>query len=186
MGYPGAYQPVISVAASGWTGEWTPNSAWWRAKDVADPTVASDFYITDFSSRQLPGQDLDLSAPGSWVVGPYQVNGQLSYFFLGGTSMASPHAAGVAALIWSVAPTATAADPAWWVASSRWHWRSASPGSSPQADRTRALASRTERIIRQAPVTVLDTPAGPLRNRARPRATGRIAVAPDNHCQKAH
>ena len=24
MGYPGAYAPVISVAASGWTGEWTP------------------------------------------------------------------------------------------------------------------------------------------------------------------
>ena len=24
MGYPGAYAPVISVAASGWIGEWTP------------------------------------------------------------------------------------------------------------------------------------------------------------------
>jgi subtilisin family serine protease len=100
MGYPGAYAPVISVAASGWTGEWTPNSAWWRTKDVADPTNPNDFYITDFSSREKPGQDLDVAAPGSWVVGPFQTNsGQLSYFFLGGTSMASPHVAGIAALM---------------------------------------------------------------------------------------
>lgn len=100
MGYPGAYEPVISVAASGWTGEWTPNSAWWRTKNVADPTVAADFYITDFSSRQKQGQDLDVAAPGSWVVGPYQVqSGTTSFFFLGGTSMASPHVAGIAALM---------------------------------------------------------------------------------------
>ena len=44
---------------------WTPNSAWWRTKDVADPTNANDFYITDFSSREKPGQDLDVAAPGN-------------------------------------------------------------------------------------------------------------------------
>jgi subtilisin family serine protease len=100
MSYPGAYEPVISVAASGWTGEWTPNSSWWVSKDVADPTSASHFYITDFSSRQKAGQDLDVAAPGSWVLGPYQIqSGQTSFFFLGGTSMASPHVAGIAALM---------------------------------------------------------------------------------------
>lgn len=98
MGYPGAYAPVISVAAAGWEGEWTAPS-WWRTLDVADPTWAGDFYITDFSSREKPGQQLDVAAPGSWVVGPYQVNGQQSYFYLGGTSMASPHVAGLAALM---------------------------------------------------------------------------------------
>ena len=67
MGYPGAYAPVISVAASGWVGEWTGSSAWWYMGNVDEPTSPEDFYITDFSSRALAGQDLDVAAPGSWI-----------------------------------------------------------------------------------------------------------------------
>jgi subtilisin family serine protease len=110
MGYPGGYAPVISVAAAGWAGEWTAGG-WWNGLDVADPTNIEDFYIVDFSSRELPGQDLDVAAPGSWIVGPYQLNsGQLSYFYLGGTSMASPHVAGTVALMAQKFPGLTAAQ----------------------------------------------------------------------------
>ncbi|MBE0686841.1 MAG: S8 family serine peptidase, partial [Anaerolineaceae bacterium] len=111
MGYPGAYEPVISVAASGWVGEWTAAS-WWRLLDVADSTNPADFYITDFSSRELGGQDLDVAAPGSWIVGPYKINSgnTPSYYYLGGTSMASPHVAGIVALMAQKYPALMAAD----------------------------------------------------------------------------
>jgi subtilisin family serine protease len=110
MGYPGAYAPVISVAATGWIGEWASGRTWWYATDVPESTKADNFYIADFSSRQKPGQQLDVAAPGTWVVGPYQVNGQISYYFLGGTSMASPHVAGLVALMAQKKPTLNAAD----------------------------------------------------------------------------
>ncbi len=99
QGYPGACAPVISVAASGWVGEWSPlgNRSWWWNLDDPELGTSDLYYITDFSSRAVtPDQDLDVAAPGSWIVGPYQLQlGQLSYYFLGGTSMASPHVAGV-------------------------------------------------------------------------------------------
>ena len=92
MGYPGAYPPVISAGAIGWTEEWLkptdglPRYRMWWLKDsdhvppllpgtgeVADPTQASDIYVTDFSSRELPGQELDVLAR---LLGPRSVPGQ--------------------------------------------------------------------------------------------------------------
>jgi subtilisin family serine protease len=116
MGYPGAYEPVVSVAASGWNGQWKPGADgnpgnWWNADDVPNPTSVADFHIADFSSRELAGQDLDVVAPGSWVVGPYQTqSGKTSYFYLSGTSMSSPHVAGIAALMLQKNPTLVQAD----------------------------------------------------------------------------
>lgn len=134
MGYPGAYPPVISVGSVGWTGEWLyPGDGpryrmWWLqypdapmlpdSGQVADPTVVGDIYVSDFSSRELPGQELDVLAPGSWVRGPFAGDPGFShlpwwskgigdlvggnpgnFYYVGGTSMASPHVASVAALI---------------------------------------------------------------------------------------
>lgn len=119
MGYPGAYAPVISAAASGWTEQFkvcaatTPATVnrWWWACDVSEK-IASQTYIANFSSREKPGQDLDVTAPGAWVVGPYQTNQSnfTSLFFLSGTSMASPHVAGIVALMVEKRPTLTAPE----------------------------------------------------------------------------
>ncbi len=131
MGWPGAYEQVISVCASGWKYEWywgdyvappPRNRIWWLQSpyyaynDVAEDD-AGEVYITEFSSRELTGQDLDVVAPGSWVRGPYPGSPGYShlpwwargypalfysvnpgnFFFVGGTSMSCPHVTGVIA-----------------------------------------------------------------------------------------
>jgi len=149
MGYPGAYAPVISAGSVGWTGEWLiPGNGpryrmWWLkddlqgsltppllpgSGDVADPTRVEDIYVSDFSSRALPGQQLDVLAPGSWVRGPFPGfpgynhlpwwskgigdlaggNGS-NFFYVGGSSMASPHVAAVAAMMLEKNPGLTQA-----------------------------------------------------------------------------
>jgi subtilisin family serine protease len=109
MGYPGAYQPVISVASAGYVQEWNSTSGnnWWNVRNPADPTNPAEYYISDFSALRTGNQDLDVAAPGSWTVGPYQVNQSnvTSYYFLGGTSMASPHVTGIVALMLQKSPT---------------------------------------------------------------------------------
>lgn len=147
MGFPGAYAPVISAGSMGWTGEWLKPTdgqpryrMWWLkdalhvppllpgSGDVVDATDPAQAYVSDFSSRALPGQQLDVLAPGSWVRGPFpgtpgynhlpwwskglgdlRGNNAGNFYYVGGTSMASPHVASVAALMLQKNPTLTQA-----------------------------------------------------------------------------
>lgn len=116
MGYPGAYNQVISVASCGWTDMFTHG---WNA-DVPErlftnDSLGNDFqvYLAPYSSRpnNTLGQkysDLDVMAPGDWIVGPYKASGapgnEWGYYYLSGTSMSAPHVSAMAALILEIFP----------------------------------------------------------------------------------
>jgi subtilisin family serine protease len=138
MGFPGAYEPVISAGAGGWVGQWNPypDKTWWL-HDVPEAGVAP-VYVAGFSSRQLPGQYLDVVSTGRYLLLPYPCaqlykDGQVisstnvrtcaskatpdnahaapfQCLFISGTSFSAPTIAGIAALMLQKNPTLSNAD----------------------------------------------------------------------------
>jgi subtilisin family serine protease len=155
MGFPGAYAPVISAAAAGWNNSWVDPGItqfyrmFWlqnggdfvpplfaNGGDVPEPTPTASgvlnnaAYIANFSSRELAGQQLDVTAPGVWVRGPFagfpgynhlpwwskgigdllSVANLTNFFYVSGTSMAAPHVTAAAALMLEKNTTLTQAQ----------------------------------------------------------------------------
>jgi len=100
-------------------------------RDILEPIPATDVYVTDWSGRENDSrvsgydQELDVLAPGSWVRGPmpgYPAYNHLpwwapgwgwvltppnlvNFYYVGGTSMSTPHVSAVAALMLDKNPT---------------------------------------------------------------------------------
>jgi subtilisin family serine protease len=112
MRFPARYAPVISAGATGSVGEFPPNDPTfiqWILNDVAE-SDPSQHFIAPFSAWELPGQDLDVLAPGFMIPVPLTWNVMADYTFTAGTSLASPHVAGIAALMLQKNPGLTAAQ----------------------------------------------------------------------------
>ena len=116
MRFPGRYAPVISAGASGWLGEFPPDDPThiqWLLNDVPEGDPSQHGAVL-WSAWELPGQDLDVLAPGYAVpvAGPIGGGGigRVDYSFEAGTSFASPHVAGIAALMLQKNPGLTAAQ----------------------------------------------------------------------------
>lgn len=138
MGFPGAYEPVISTGAGGWVDQWNefPDKTWWL--DDVPETGVSQVFVVSFSSREKAGQYLDVVSTGRFLLLPYPCaqlykDGQVTsatnhrtcaskatpdnahaapfqYLFISGTSFSAPTISGVVALLLDKNPSLNNAD----------------------------------------------------------------------------
>lgn len=92
---------VVLVAAAGNTGREEYHYPAAHVHAIAVASTTADDIISSFSTR---GDWVDVAAPGSTIYSTFPHNG---YGYLSGTSMATPHVSGLAALILSRNPTLT-------------------------------------------------------------------------------
>ena len=96
--FPGAFERVISVGAASWVDAWKSGLDWWQ-DDVPEGQIDGVFFMSPLSSRALPGQDLDVVAPGmSFGPREYQ-HGRLEYNYVFATSHSTPRVTGIVALM---------------------------------------------------------------------------------------